>query len=164
MCLKQQYEYMYLIIFVLLYLYMMILCHLIIGPNSYFSPVDCTWNCFSYFYLTLNKCYKYTYSSFPRKDVSLQATSLVRTSEETLTVEDVFGCWSKKGFQPVGAVTGVKVWSELMDVRSVLRSNDVQEESEEAEGLVSTFSSCNPSPRFIVQEWKWRGRVLDEGE
>lgn len=57
-----------------------------------------------------------------------------------------------KGLQPGGAVTGVETWSELTDVRSVLRSNDVQEESEEAEELVSTFSSWNPSPRSMVHE------------
>lgn len=93
-----------------------------------------------------------TYSSFPRKDVSLHATFLVRASEEALTEEDFFGCWSSNGLRPPGAVTGVETWSELTDVRSVLRSNDVQEESEETEGLVFTFSSCNPSLRSMVQE------------
>lgn len=37
-------------------------------------------------------------------------------------------------------------------MRSVLRSNDVQEESEETDGLVSTFSSCNSSLRSMAQE------------
>lgn len=82
--------------------------------------------------------YTNTHASFPRKDVSLHAASPVRTSEETFIVEGLFGCWPMKGLQPGGAVTGVKMWSELTDVRSVLRSNDVQEESEE---LVSTSSS-----------------------
>lgn len=91
-----------------------------------------------------------TYSSFPRKEVSLHATFLVRTPEETLTEEDLCGCWSSSSLQPCGAVTGVMT-PELTDVRSVLRSNDVQEESEEAEGLVSTLSSRNPPPRSMVQ-------------
>lgn len=55
----------------------------------------------------------------------------------------------------LGAVTGVKTWSELTDVRSVLRSHDVQEESEETEeteGLVSSVSFCHPSPRSMEKE------------
>lgn len=134
--------------------------------KSYFSPVDCTSKCFCHLFSPgpwwmlqlLQWC---TYSSFPRKDVSLHATVLIRISEETLT-EDVFGRWSSKGLQPLGAVTGVKTWSELTDVRSVLRSNDVQEESEEAEGLVSTFSSCNLSLRSMVQGWKCGERNENE--
>lgn len=39
-------------------------------------------------------------------------------------------------------------------MRSVLQSKDVQEESEEAEGLLSNFSSCGPSPRSMVQRMK----------
>lgn len=49
----------------------------------------------------------------------------------------------------MGADTGVKDGSELTDVRSVLRSNDVQEESEEAE-LVSTHSSRQSCLRSMV--------------
>lgn len=66
---------------------------------------------------------------------------LVCILEEILTEDDL-----------LGAVTGVKTWSELTDVRSVLRSHDVQEESEETEGLVSSVSFCHPSPRSMEKE------------
>lgn len=65
---------------------------------------------------------------------------------------------------------GVETWSELTDVRSVLRSTDVQDESEETEGLVSSFSSCHLSSRFMArvtsedmrEEKRDEGKDLDE--
>lgn len=106
-----------------------------------------------------------TYSSFPTKDVSHHVISQVRTAEEILT-KDIFGRWSSKGWEQLGAVTGVKTWSELTDVRSVLRSNDVQEESEEEEGLVPTFSSRHPSPGSMLQSKDknvQKGMQMNEG-
>lgn len=125
-----------------------------------FSPVDCTGRCFSHLFSPspwwmlelLRWC---TYSSFPRKEVSLHATFPALASEETLAEEDLT-CWSSSCWQPQEAVKGVKTWSELTDVRSVLWSNDAQEESEEEEELVSNFSSWNPSTKSMVQEWQMR--------
>lgn len=93
-----------------------------------------------------------TYSSFPRKDVSLHTKTLVCFPEDTLIKGKLLD--SLNNSQALEASIGVETWSELMDVRSVLRSNDVQDESEETEGLVSSFSSCHPSSRSMVREWQ----------
>lgn len=75
-----------------------------------------------------------------RKDVSLHSALLIRPS--VASGRRLFGGQSSKGLQLMpGAVTDC---SELTDVRSVLRSNDVQDESEEKEELVSTHSSNSP--------------------
>ncbi|MEQ2171116.1 hypothetical protein GOODEAATRI_007437 [Goodea atripinnis] len=82
-----------------------------------------------------------TYSS--RKEVSLHSALPVPPS--VARGWHFFESRSSKGLQLLpGAVTGVTDLSELTDVRSVLRSNDVQDESEEKEELVSTHSSNNP--------------------
>lgn len=113
--------------------------------------------------ITCSRLQRYTYSSFPRKDVSLHATFLVGTPEELLTdEEDFFRCWSSNSFQPLWAVTGLRIWSELIDVRSVLMSNDVQEESDEPDGLVSTFSSSNLSRMSMMQEGKWENGIMED--
>lgn len=91
-----------------------------------------------------------TYSSFPRKEVSFHTNTLLCIPEDTLMGGKLGG--SLNASQPLGAATGVETWSELTDVRSVLRSNDVQDESEDTEGLVSSFSSCHLSPRSMVEE------------
>jgi len=96
---------------------------------------------------TTYKKKKRAYSSLPRKDVSLHAACRCRGSEE-----DFLGCWSSRGLQPPGAAGGVGTRSESSDVRSVLRSNDNQEESEETKELASTFSFRNPSPRSMATE------------
>lgn len=93
-----------------------------------------------------------TYSSFPRKDVSLHTSTLFCIPEDTLMEGKL--CGSPSSSQPLGAASGVKTWSELTDARSVLRSNDVHDESEETEGLMSSFSSCHLSPWSMVREWQ----------
>lgn len=93
-----------------------------------------------------------TYSSLPRKDVSLHANTLVCFPEDTLFKGKLRD--SPNSSQLLEAVTGLETWSELMDVRSVLRSNDVQEESEETEGLPSSFSSRHPPLRSMVRGWQ----------
>lgn len=79
-----------------------------------------------------------------------------------------FGIEASKSLQQLGAVTGVKARSELTDVRSVLQSNDVQEESEDRDGLLPSSSSCNPSPRSIqpgIEAREWLDEVKNvEGE
>lgn len=95
-----------------------------------------------------------TYSSSPRKDVSLHATLRIRSPDEPLADDEEdfdFGIEASKSLQQLGAVTGVEARSELTDVRSVLQSNDVQEESEDRDGLLPSSSSCNPSPRSIAR-------------
>lgn len=94
-----------------------------------------------------------TYSSFPRKDVSLHATA--RALDKTMSEEDFFGRGSSKALKPLRAVTGVTIWSELTEVMSVLMSKDVQEESEDKEGLVSTVSSLSAF-RSMALGWKWK--------
>lgn len=104
----------------------------------------------------------FTYLS--RKDVSLHSAFQVHASNKTPT-EIFFRFWTSRGLRPMGADTGVEDRSELTDVRSVLRSNDVQEESEETE-LVSTHSSRQPCLRSMVtgrkqesrdkvRQWRW---------
>lgn len=123
--------------------------------SKYFNKHDflhtfCSW---TYSWSGLWGCLEHfcTYSSFPRKDVSLHTNTLVCFPEDTLFKGKLRD--SPKSSQPLEA-TGVETWSELMDVRSVLRSNDVQDESDETEGLVSSFSSCHLSLRSIVREWQ----------
>lgn len=89
------------------------------------------------------QCFPVTHSSSPRKDVS------IHTPQDKLT-GSFWGLWSSAG-QPLEAR------SELTDVRSVLRSKDVQE-AEETDGLVSTFSSCETRPRSMVREEKCKGQ------
>lgn len=83
-----------------------------------------------------------------RKDVSLHSTFQIHATEKAPTEEDFFGLWSSRGLLPMGG--GVKAGSELTDVRSVLRSSDDQEESEETEELLSTHSSCQPCLRSMA--------------
>ncbi|CAB1448698.1 unnamed protein product [Pleuronectes platessa] len=76
------------------------------------------------------------------KPIIIATVGWKQSLKETLTEEDIFWRWSSNRLQQ--AITGVRIWSELTDVRSVLRSNDDQEESEEAERPMSTFSSQPP--------------------
>lgn len=95
-----------------------------------------------------------------RKDVSLHSTFQIHAAEKAPAEEDFCGLWSSRGSLPTGADTGVKAGSELTDVRSVLRSSDVQEESDETEELLSTHSSCKPCLRSMAMVWKreeWNG-------
>lgn len=41
-------------------------------------------------------------------------------------------------------------------------SNDVQEESDEPDGLVSTFSSSNLSRMSMMQEGKWENGIMED--
>lgn len=55
--------------------------------------------------------------------------------------------------------------SELTDVRSVLQSHEVQEESEDGDGLLASSPSRSPSLSSIVPgtEAQWGGGEIKEG-
>lgn len=99
-----------------------------------------------------------THSSSPRKDVSVHGTTrLTRPS-------DGGGFLGAKAWKRRQA-RGVEAGSELTDVRSVLQSYEVQEESEDGDGLLASSPSRSPSLSSIVPgtEAQWGGGEIKEG-
>lgn len=75
-----------------------------------------------------------THSSSPRKDVSVHSTTRVARPP------DEGGFLAAKAWKR-RQTRGVEAESELTDVRSVLQSYEVQEESEDGDGLLVSSAS-----------------------
>lgn len=102
------------------------------------------------------KSCKETHSSSPRKDVSVHGTTRFTRPPGG---GGILGAKAWKRRQTLGVEAG----SELTDVRSVLQSYEVQEESEDGDGLLASSPSRSPSFSSIVAGTdRWGTRASGE--